>query len=98
MAEQYAITRRFPHVKVLRNATGEVSLLHDVTLLDLSERGARLEYTGGFAVKAICFRLLQHALRLRSVPHPNLAGKRSARADRLIRLLGRPFLLLRFPQ
>ena len=41
MPEPYATPRRFPRVKVLGNVTGEVSFLQDVTLLDLSEGGAR---------------------------------------------------------
>lgn len=55
MPDPYAIPRRFPRVKVLGNVTGEVSLLHDVTLLDLGEGGARLEHAGRFALNAICF-------------------------------------------
>lgn len=55
MPEPYATPRRFPRVKMLGNVTGEVSLLHDVTLLDLSEGGARLEHAGRFALNAICF-------------------------------------------
>ncbi|MCI0407355.1 MAG: PilZ domain-containing protein [Acidobacteria bacterium] len=55
MAEPYATPRRFPRVKMLGNVTGEVSFLQDVTLLDLSEGGARLEHAGRFALNAICF-------------------------------------------
>lgn len=55
MAEPYSSPRRFPRVKVLGNVMGEVSLLQDVTLLDLSEGGARLENAGRFALNAICF-------------------------------------------
>ena len=55
MADPYAVPRRFPRVKLLGNVTGEVSLLHDVTLLDLGEGGARLEHAGRFALNAICF-------------------------------------------
>lgn len=47
MREPHAIPRRFPRVKILGNVTGEVSLLHDVTLLDLGEGGARLERAAG---------------------------------------------------
>ncbi len=42
-------------MKVLGNVTGEVSLLHDVTLLDFSEGGSRLEHAGRFALGAVCF-------------------------------------------
>ncbi len=55
MAEPYATPRRFPRVQILGNVTGEVSLLHDVTLLDLNEGGARLEHAGRFALNAICY-------------------------------------------
>ncbi len=55
MVEPYATPRRFPRVKLLGNVTGEVSLLHDITLLDLGEGGARLEHAGRFALNAICF-------------------------------------------
>ena len=55
MPEPYATSRRFPRVKVLGNVTGEASFLQDVTLLDLSEGGARLEHAGRFALNAICF-------------------------------------------
>ncbi len=55
MPEPYATPRRFPRVKLLGNVTGEVSLLHDVTLLDFSEGGARLEHAGRFALNALCF-------------------------------------------
>ena len=40
---------------MLGNVTGEVSFLQDVTLLDLSEGGARLEHAGRFALGAVCF-------------------------------------------
>ncbi len=55
MPEPYATPRRFPRVKLLGNVTGEVSFLQDVTLLDLSEGGARLEHAGRFALGAVCF-------------------------------------------
>ncbi len=55
MPEPYATPRRFPRVHVLGNVTGEISLQHDVALLDLSEGGARLEHAGRFALNAICF-------------------------------------------
>jgi hypothetical protein len=42
-------------VKILGNLSGELSLRHDVTLLDLGEGGARLEHAGRFAPGAICF-------------------------------------------
>lgn len=42
-------------MKVLGNVTGEVSLLHDIILLDLSEGGARLEHAGRFTLGAVCF-------------------------------------------
>ena len=53
MGEPYASARRFSRVKVRGNVTGEVSLLHDVTLLDLSEGGARLEHARHFSLRAI---------------------------------------------
>lgn len=55
MAQFSAASRRFPRVQVLGNVPGEVSFLHEVTLLDLSEGGARLEHAGRFALGAICF-------------------------------------------
>jgi hypothetical protein len=55
MSEPYTTPRSFPRVKILGNVTGEVSLLHDVTLLHLGEGGARLERAGRFALGAICF-------------------------------------------
>ncbi len=55
MSEPYATPRRFPRVKLLGNVTGAVSFLQDVTLLDLSEGGARLEHAGRFALGAVCF-------------------------------------------
>jgi hypothetical protein len=55
MPEPYATPRRFARVKMLGNVTGEVPFLQDVTLLDLSEGGARLEHAGRFALNAICF-------------------------------------------
>ncbi|MGH7364270.1 MAG: PilZ domain-containing protein [Candidatus Methylomirabilales bacterium] len=65
--------RRFPRVKVLGIVTGEVSFLQDVTLLDLSEGGARLEHAGRFALHAICFLRLpgpegELVLKARGVP------------------------------
>ena len=50
MAEPYAAPRRFPRVKIIGNVTGATSLLREVTLLDLSEGGARLEHAGRFAL------------------------------------------------
>ena len=55
MPDPYVTPRRFPRVKVLGNVTGEVSLLHDVTVLDLGEGGARLEHAGRFGLGAVCF-------------------------------------------
>ena len=55
MAETSGTPRRFPRVKVLGNVTGSVTLLQDVTLLDLSEGGARLEHGGRFSINAICY-------------------------------------------
>ena len=66
MPEPSATPRRFPRVKILGTVTGAISLLHDVTLLDLSEGGARLEHAGRFALNAICFLRVQRAVRLRS--------------------------------
>ena len=54
MGEPYAAACRFSRVKVLGTVPGEVSLLQDLTLLDLSEGGARLEHAGRFALHAIC--------------------------------------------
>lgn len=39
---------------MLGNVTGEVSFLDDITLLDLSEGGARLEGAHRFALNPVC--------------------------------------------
>lgn len=55
MPESYPTPRRFPRVKVHGSLPGQASLQHDITLLDLSEGGARLEHAGRFSLNAICF-------------------------------------------
>ena len=55
MPEPDVTPRRFPRLNVLGNIIGEVSLLHDVAVLDLSEAGACLEHAGRFTLGATCF-------------------------------------------